>query len=240
MAFRGLFVGIDRYQSPEIRDLSCAARDAAALEAMFADTLGGQTVLLTDEEASLARIEAELERLFNCEAGDTVIMAFSGHGSETHELIVHDTGYNDIPATSLPLDRLQEWFSRIPARRVILFLDCCFSGGLGAKVLQVPAVPRSLASTEVRLQNGDGRLIFTASGVSEEAWEFSSHGHGLLTYYLLEALRGPADILEAGRLSVYRMLEYVTARVKAAAQQIGKSQNPAMRGQIDGGFCSPL
>ncbi|WP_455271604.1 DEAD/DEAH box helicase [Rhizobium herbae] len=242
MAFKGLFVGIDRYQSPEIRDLSCAARDATALEAMFADTLGGQTVLLTDEEASLARIEAGLERLSHCDAGDTVIIAFSGHGSETHELIVHDTGYNDIPATSLPLDRLQEWFSRIPARRVILFLDCCFSGGLGAKVLQVPAVPRSLASTEVRLQNlaGDGRLIFTASGVSEEAWEFSSHGHGLLTYYLLEALRGPAEILEAGRLSVYRMLEYVTARVKAAAQQIGKSQNPAMRGQIDGGLTWPV
>ncbi|MCO6178049.1 DEAD/DEAH box helicase [Ciceribacter sp. RN22] len=242
MTFRGLFVGIDRYQSSEIRDLSCATRDATALDAMFADTLGGHTVLLTDQEASLARIEEELTTLSSCDPDDTVVIAFSGHGSETHELIVHDTDYNDIPATSLPLDRLQELFSRIPARRVILFLDCCFSGGLGAKVLQVPAVPRSLESTEVRLQNlaGDGRLVLTASGVSEEAWEFSSHGHGLLTYYLLEALRGPAEILEAGRLSVYRMLEYVTARVQAAARQIGKSQNPAMRGQIDGGLTWPI
>lgn len=41
MTFRALFVGIDRYQSPEIRDLSCAARDATALEAMFGDTLCG-------------------------------------------------------------------------------------------------------------------------------------------------------------------------------------------------------
>ncbi|WP_171521449.1 DEAD/DEAH box helicase [Ensifer canadensis] len=242
MTFKGLFVGIDRYLSPDIRDLSCAARDATALEAMFADTLGGQTVLLTDQEATLARVESELERLSQCDVDDTVVVAFSGHGSETHELIVHDTGYNDIATTSLPLNRLQEWFSRIPARRVILFLDCCFSGGLGAKVLQVPAVPRSLTSTEVRLQNlaGDGRLIFTASGVAEEAWEFSTHGHGLLTYYLLEALRGPAEILEAGRLSVYRMIEYVTARVRAAADQIGKSQNPTMRGQIDGELTWPV
>lgn len=52
MAFRGLFVGIDRYQSPDIRDLLCAARDATALEALFADTLGGLTVLLTDQEAT--------------------------------------------------------------------------------------------------------------------------------------------------------------------------------------------
>ena len=242
MAFRGLFVGVDRYQSPDIRDLSCAARDATALEALFADTLAGSTVLLTDQNATLSRIEAELETLSQCDPEDTVVMAFSGHGSETHELIVHDTGFNNIEATSLPLNQLQEWFSKIPARRVILFLDCCFSGGLGAKVLQVPAIPRSLASTEVRLQKlaGNGRLIFTASAASEEAWEFSSRGHGLLTYYLLEALRGPAEIVEGGRLSVFQMLDYVTARVKAAAQGIGKSQNPAMRGQIDGGISWPV
>ncbi len=236
MAFRGLFVGVDRYQSPDIRDLSCAARYATALDALFADTLGGPTVLLTDHDATLSRIETELETISQCDADDTVVIAFSGHGSETHELIAHDTAFDNIEATSLPLDRLQEWFSRIPARRVILFLDCCFSGGLGAKVLQVPAIPRSMASTEVRLQKlaGDGRLIFTASAASEEAWEFSNHGHGLLTYYLLEALRGPAEIVQAGRLSVYQMLEYVTGRVKAAAHQIGKSQNPAMRGSIDG------
>ncbi len=242
MAFRGLFVGVDRYESPDIRDLSCAARDATALEALFADTLGGPTVLLTDEDATRSRIEAELETLSQCDVDDTVVIAFSGHGSETHELIVHDTGFNNIDATSLPLDRLQEWFSKIPARRVVLFLDCCFSGGLGAKVLKVPALPRSMASTEVRLQKlaGDGRLIFTASAASEEAWEFASHGHGLLTYYLLEALRGPAEIVEAGRLSVFQMLDYVTARVKAAAQGIGKSQNPAMRGQIDGGISWPV
>ncbi len=242
MAFRGLFVGVDRYQSPDIRDLSCAARDATALDALFSDTLGGPTVLLTDHDATLSRIEVELDKLTQCDAEDTVVIAFSGHGSETHELIVHDTGYDDIEATSLPLDRLQEWFSKIPARRVILFLDCCFSGGLGAKVLQVPAIPRSLASTEARLQKlaGDGRLILTASAASEEAWEFSSHGHGLLTYYLLEALRGPAEIVQAGRLSVYQMLEYVTGRVKAAAHQIGKSQNPSMRGQIDGGLSWPV
>ncbi|MCM2501989.1 DEAD/DEAH box helicase, partial [Neorhizobium galegae] len=242
MSFKGLFVGIDRFHSPEIRDLSCAARDATALEATFADTLGGETVLLTDQEATLSRIEDELRKLTGCDTDDTVVIAFSGHGSETHELIVHDTRYEDIESTSLPLDRLQEWFSKIPARRVILFLDCCFSGGLGAKVLQVPAIPRNISSTEARLQKlaGDGRLIFTASAATEEAWEFSSHGHGLLTYYLLEALRGPAEIAEAGRLSVYQMLEYVTERVKVAANQIGKSQNPAMRGQIDGGLSWPV
>ncbi len=244
MAFRGLFVGVDRYQSPDIRDLSCAARDATALEALFADTLAGSTVLLTDQNATLSRIEAELETLSQCDPEDTVVMAFSGHGSETHELIVHDTGFNNIEATSLPLNRLQEWFSKIPARRVILFLDCCFSGGLGAKVLQVPAIPRSLASTEVRLQKlaGNGRFdLHRIRGIGRSLGVFEPWPTGSFTYYLLEALRGPAKNRRGEEgFSVFQMLDYVTARVKAAAQGIGKSQNPAMRGQIDGGISWPV
>jgi hypothetical protein len=35
MAFKGLFIGIDRYVSAEINWLSCATRDATALHALF-------------------------------------------------------------------------------------------------------------------------------------------------------------------------------------------------------------
>jgi hypothetical protein len=34
MAFKELFIGIDRYDSPEINWLSCANRDAKALHAL--------------------------------------------------------------------------------------------------------------------------------------------------------------------------------------------------------------
>ena len=61
MASYGVFIGIDRYGSTAINWLSCARRDAVALEALFGDTLGGTTVLVTDEEATRARIAAEFE-----------------------------------------------------------------------------------------------------------------------------------------------------------------------------------
>jgi hypothetical protein len=41
MAFRGLFIGIDRYASTDVNWLSCARRDATALHALFMDTFGG-------------------------------------------------------------------------------------------------------------------------------------------------------------------------------------------------------
>ena len=91
MAFKGLFIGIERYDSPEINWLSCATRDAKALHALFTDTLGGETMLLTDEQASVAAIRERFEQLATCNPDDVVVIAFSGHGIETHELVGHDT-----------------------------------------------------------------------------------------------------------------------------------------------------
>ena len=56
MAFKGLFIGIDRYASPGVNWLTCSGRDAMALHALFTDTLGGETVLLVDEQATLAAL----------------------------------------------------------------------------------------------------------------------------------------------------------------------------------------
>ncbi len=54
MAFKGLFIGIDRYNSTEINWLSCASRDATALHALFSDTLGAkQDYLRMDRRRSL-------------------------------------------------------------------------------------------------------------------------------------------------------------------------------------------
>ena len=242
MGFRGLFIGIDRYISPQVNWLSCARRDAVALEALFADTLGGCSTLLTDADATRQRIEAEFSALAGCKAEDMVVIAFSGHGSETHELVTYDTDTGDLAATTIPLDLLAEWFSRIPARQLVFFLDCCFSGGIGAKVLQVEAIPRDMRSIEARLDllSGEGRLIVTASSPTEPAYEHTRFGHGFLTYYLLEALQGIEEVEDAGKLRVYRLLDYVTRRVIDAARQIGQPQHPTMRGRIDGELSWPI
>lgn len=242
MAFRGLFIGIDRYRSPTIGDLSCARRDATALDALFADTLGGNSRLLTDADATRSAIESQFAALADCSVEDTVIIGFSGHGSETHELIPHDADIANLNNTAVPLDLLQEWFARIPAGRLIFFLDCCFSGGLGSKVLQTDIKPRDLRSTEVKLDQiaGDGRLIFTASRADEPAYENVKHGHGFLTLFLIEALRGATEVVLGSRIPVYRLLDHVSARVSAAAAQFGLQQHPTMKGRIEGDLHWPI
>lgn len=238
MSFKGLFIGIDRYASPEINWLSCATRDATALHALFTDTFGGDTALLTDALATVTAVRERFEQLASSDPDDIVVIAFSGHGTETHELVAYDTDRYDFDTTAIPLTTLGDWCARIPARRLLIVLDCCFSGGMGAKALQVEGVPRDIPSVESKLNqiSGQGRVILTASGPTERAWENSRFGHGYLTLYLLEALQGPPEIREGDRIAVLRLLDYVVRRVVDAARQIRKEQQPTIRGTFDGEF----
>jgi len=104
LPFKGLFIGIDRYASPGIDWLSCARRDAAALHGLFTDTMGGETVLLTDGQATRAATEDEFRRLETAATDDVVVVTFSGHGSETHELIAYDTGEGCVVLTASGAD----------------------------------------------------------------------------------------------------------------------------------------
>src|SRR5260370_38232135 len=145
---RVIFIGIDRYQSWKINWLNCAKRDATALHALFTDTLGGQAVLLTDQDATRPEIERQCNELAACNQDDVVVIFFSGHGSETHQLVTYDADTNDLDNTCIPLSTLTDWFSRIPAKRLVCILDCCFSGGMGGKVLLVEAKSKDFRSTD--------------------------------------------------------------------------------------------
>ena len=105
---RGVFIGIDRYQSPDINELRFAERDARALHALFADTLGDGAELLLGGEATRAAIASQFAALAQADPDDFVVIGFSGHGSETHELVTYDADVLDLEHTCIPLDELTD------------------------------------------------------------------------------------------------------------------------------------
>jgi len=139
--FHGLFMGLDHYGSPDIQELRYAEQDAVALHTLFADNLGGGE-LVVGSAATRLEIERRFEQLTQVGPYDVVVVSFSGHGSETHELVTYDADLNDLASSCIPLDLLTEWFRAIPARRLVCVLDCCFSGALWA--------PRSCRSSPSR------------------------------------------------------------------------------------------
>lgn len=242
MAFYGLFIGVNRHSSALISELSFACLDATALHALFTDTLGGTTSLITDEHATRAAILDELNRLNSCSEDDVIVISFSGHGTPTHQLVTYDADKRDLEVSCISLDLLARTLSLIPARRLICILDCCFSGGMGAKSLEIETTPRDVSSGEDLLDqmSGAGRLILTASTATEKAWENAKLRHGLLTHHLLEALQGVDEVVQSGKISLYRLLDHVTKRVIDFSAKLGKTQNPTVRGKIDGDITWPV
>ncbi|HLG56847.1 MAG TPA: DEAD/DEAH box helicase [Vicinamibacterales bacterium] len=237
MVFRGLFVGVDKYASNEISNLSCSARDARALYALFADTLApDHCVLLLDHDATKVKVLSELTALQNADANDLVFIHFSGHGSDTHHLIAHDADPLALDASTIHLEELVTYFATIPARNVILCLDCCFAGGAGAKVFHSPVALRGAASAEALLQRigGAGRVILTAAGADQAAMEDRRKGHGLFSFYLLTGLRGTPEVIDAGAIPFLGLAQFVTTAVQKAALEFRHVQEPALRGTLDG------
>ena len=106
-------MGVNRYDSPDIDFLASAVHDATALHALFADNLGTDCRLITDEDATTARLRSELQNLQTASsAEDVVVIGFSGHGSNTHEIVTYDSDLDNLPVTALPLEELTSLVAR--------------------------------------------------------------------------------------------------------------------------------
>ncbi|MCC7537538.1 MAG: DEAD/DEAH box helicase [Deltaproteobacteria bacterium] len=232
-AIAGLFVGVDDYADPSIRNLRGANRDAAALHALFVDSIPTMTAArLLDADATKSEVEGACQRLL-ASAGpdDVVLITFSGHGTPDHRLVLHDTLSMSVDTTSVPMTWLADQFRASPARVVVLVLDCCFAGAAPARVLDGAPVARDPVDPS-RLIAGRGRILISASKHDEPAWEV--HGHGLLTRALMTVLSRGADTKDILECSAD-----VMELVRAEAARTGKSQTPVFAGYVEGGLKIP-
>lgn len=236
MSFYGLFVGIDRYHSPVTR-LSCAKADALALGGLFEDSLGGLVTTLLDEDATRAGIADAIDRLGSCAEDDFVVISFSGHGTEDHRLVPVDADPDHLEKSCFALDDLAQKLDSIPAKQLLVILDCCFSGGFGGARVFAPSSMRSPFEDRSSLQGlvrGSGRVVLTASGAGEPALETVDFGHGLLSYYLLSGLQGQDGLGNGDRVALLDLLNYVMSGVKTAAERMSCIQTPTLYGTVEG------
>lgn len=233
---RAAFVGVDRYGDPSIRDLNGAARDASALWAVLSDSIQGlEAALITNGDATLAAVEAALDGTLGAATeDDVVLLGFAGHGTPDHRLVVADARADDLPSTTLEMARLAERFRTSRARAVLLLLDCCFSGGATARVLDLGLVPRGIGLPLAEVA-GQGRVLFAASAPHEEALEDPGTRHGLFTKAILDCLLS-AD----GPVSVIGLVDRVAKLVRADANRFGYDQTPVMFGHVEGELVLPV
>ena len=235
MKFHGVFIGVGRYADPEIPELVGASRDATALHALFADSMPATSPLLfVDRDATTAAVRQVLSRIERAvEPEDTVVLYFSGHGSHDHRLAMHDTQLCELSSTTISMEEIARFFKQVRARAVLCILDCCFSGGAPAKVLQDSAVPRDVLNPFEGFV-GEGRVLLTACAIDEVAYESPMTRHGVLTKALLDFFcnsDGPTNLLSG--------MDEVLQTVRAEAARMGIVQTPVLLGSVQGGLLLP-
>ena len=162
-----------------------------------------------------------------------MIFSFSGHGSHDHRLAVFDTRLSDLANTTIGMDELGDLFKSTSARAVLCVLDCCFSGGAPAKVLEDSPIPRD-PTAPLEALVGEGRILLAASGVDQVAYEIPSSRHGILTKALLDLLLGAESSLD-----LLACASDVMRTVQAEAARLGVTQTPVLLGTVKGGLNLP-
>jgi len=249
-------VGVGRYDSPEISRLRHAVDDAEAVARTLRD-VGGfkpENVLLltdrTERKPTLRNLKWALGTFLARSAGkgDTVIIFFAGHGAPEVDvtgkerdglakyLVPVDAEPDDLYATGFPMEEFETIFNRIEAERVVVFLDACYSGAAGGRTFSSRRT-RALAVDDAfleRLARAKGRAIITASRAAEVAVELAEIGHGLFTYYLVDGLRGAADLDRDGIVTLQELYQYLEQQVSRHSRQVGANQHPVMKGELEG------
>lgn len=232
-----LIVAVSRYEDPRLQGLCSPAADAERLARVLGDPDIGGFGVETALDAGASELRERIATFFGERRSDDLLLVhFSGHGvlddaGELH-LAARDTRTGPLlGATGVEASWLVKQITQSRSKRVVLLLDCCFSGafpfGLRPRVGEDVPVVRHLG--------GRGRVVITASSAMEFAWEgdrlTGEASPSVFTEAVLEGLEtGRADRDGDHWISVEELYDFVYERV----QQRMPNQRPRIKSEVEG------
>lgn len=207
-----VLVGISEYASGN--NLTYCHRDAIEMHAMLKDyTSPDKILLLINQQAKHNNIVYYTRQLFQqAKPEDIVIFFFSGHGNK-NIFFTYDRPFS--------FSTLQSIFKQTKAKRKLIFADACFAGTLRQSGSQAAASQSNV---------GNNVLLFLSTRSNQHARENNTLQNGIFTYFLLDGLRGGADVNKDSYITAKELFNFVYPKVKA---RTGDMQNPVMWGKFD-------
>jgi hypothetical protein len=139
-------------------------------------------------------------------------------------------------ATTVSSEELVQWIKEIPALKKALVLDTCAAGAAAESLLARKDVPSDQIRALERLKDRTGFFVLMGSAADKVSYETTTYRQGLLTYSLLEGLKG-AKLHDGGYADVGQLFDYAQDRVPVLARNIGAVQQPrALRPDIGSPF----
>lgn len=169
-----------------------------------------QVTLLTNDKATRQAILDALDHLAQTlNAEQTVVFYFSGHGYQVtsstgqfYYLMPYGYDLKRLYRTAISGAELAAKLRAIPARRLLVLLDCCHAGGVGeAKAPDLGMLKAPLpAEALTLLEEGDGRVLVASS--QEDELSYAGKPYSAFTLALIEALCGQGVATKDGYVRV--------------------------------------
>ncbi len=225
-----LAVGITSYRVPRY-NLNYGRADAVAFTQAIragADSIYADVVVRTlyDASATGDSIAGALRAIAaSARPRDVFVFFYAGHGTSERDgrstrffLVPTDideiTDVNSLKRKALSAEELRSLFEGIRARKKLMVVDACQSGGIVAGFARRGAAEeRAIA----QLARSSGLFVISATDSEQFAQEVAELGHGILTEAFLRALEG-----RAGDTSRVRTVRQVVSETESGTHELSR------------------
>lgn len=245
-----LLVGVRQYNPNELRELPYSEPDVVELARLLKDAGYRQVVTLTQTTgATNSRLLPLAENirttlkgmLADREPEDSVVLAFAGHGvqfsgSAENYFCPMDAKLADR-ATLISFADVYRQLEACAAGVRIMLVDACRNdpqsdNSRARSVVKLESVTRP---QQHRPPGGVAALFSCSEG--EKSFEHAELKHGVFFHYVIEGLKGKADLDKDGAVDVEELAQYTKRSVPDfVKEQYGFDvrQMPVLRGEISG------
>jgi hypothetical protein len=183
----------------------------------------------------------------NATSKDVFIVYFAGHGISlnlnqnpnqaggdtylylTQEATTTDKSIlsveNSRKAMAISSEELKELMKQNKALKQVLILDTCAAGALSNSLVGKRDLPSDQIRAIERLKDNTGFFVLMGASADAVSYEASRYGQGLLTYSLLQGMKG-ARLRENQFADVGLLFGYAQETVPQMAKNIGGIQRP--------------
>jgi WD40 repeat protein len=172
---RALLIGNATFsEDPALPNLHGPINDVYALRSAIQDVTRGGLFIRGDvtilAERMTTEIIAGLDAFFTpANPEDVLLLYYSGHGRLDENGILYlcarDTLVNRLRSTAVSSRQINDIIDSSPATRIIILLDCCYSGAFKGADISLPIA-------------GRGRFVIAACGATQLAYDASTAAAG--------------------------------------------------------------
>jgi hypothetical protein len=231
-------VGIENYE--DTADVPFSKRSSEMFGEVAEKVLGvpkRNIYTFIDSKATTTKIRQNLRRMLeNVKSGDTIYFYYSGHGVPSNDgeayILPQDQMVDYVhEEESLKLENIYKTLTDSQAKKVIAFVDSCFSGKTGADESETLFKGKGTAgiySKDIEIEFDKKKMaVITAGGTNDFSNMFEEKGHRMFSYYLMK------DILN-GEKKIENIYSSVRTKVRETSNEKGDKyrQTPQLEGNL--------